>query len=291
MLKISKLKLCICVFVSISITAKAEVYLFSHGFADDANQAYNYTPSYMWFGMEYKNNRHLLYKPVKTFNYPDVIFKKIVNIFKTSFGQDNEINRLHKAFKEVQAKASKKEDDKNIVLFGLSRGASVAANFMAAYNPNQVKALILESPIDHAKRIFDHHWFIKLLAKMTFTNTKQIYNFFSKVAQHDENGKHTIDLIGNIKKDLPILLIGSQEDQAVPIESIINLYKKLLRSGHKHVYLLKLKAGKHSKLLVAQDGEKYQNVVHAFYKKYGLPHDADFAQEGKELLEKCQPEY
>ena len=287
-----KLRLFLFLIVVIGCNCiQAQTYLFSHGFADDANQVYNYTKKYTWFGMEYKNDRYVLYEPIKTFDYPDVIFKKIVNIFKTSFGQDNEIKTLHKAFKETQKGDSKKEDDKKIVLFGLSRGASAAANFMAEYNPKEVKALVLESPLDHAKIIFDHHWFIKLLAKLMFTNTERIYTFFSNVSEHDKKGKHTIDLISKIRKDLPIMIIGSHQYHADPIKSISNLYKKLVESGHKHAYLLKLKKGKHSQLLSAQDGETYQNVVHAFYKKYGLRHNKEFAQKGKELLEKCQPSY
>jgi hypothetical protein len=37
------------------------------------------------------------------------------------------------------------------------------------------------------------------------------------------------------------------------------------------------------------EGELYNNVVHAFYKKYNLPHNAAWAQSGEIMLNYCQP--
>ena len=51
----------------------------------------------------------------------------------------------------------------------------------------------------------------------------------------------------------------------------IDLLKKLEKIRQKH------------------EGEKYQNVVHAFYKKYDLPYNPEFAKKGNADFKKCQP--
>jgi hypothetical protein len=43
--------------------------------------------------------------------------------------------------------------------------------------------------------------------------------------------------------------------------------------------------------LQGADGEKYQAVVNAFYKKYNLPHCRKSAAQGKDLLALCQPNF
>jgi hypothetical protein len=107
---------------------------------------------------------------------------------------------------------------------------------------------------------------------------------------HKEQGEHPIDNVTNIRPDLPILFICTESDAIVPYNSTVNLYKKLCKSGHKHVYLLKFKTGKHGKLLWTENGVTFRDVVHAFYAKYQLPHNPKFAQNGKYILElECQP--
>ena len=36
------------------------------------------------------------------------------------------------------------------------------------------------------------------------------------------------------------------------------------------------------------DTQTYQNFIHALYAKYNLPHIAQYAQAGKELVEQCK---
>jgi len=277
----------LCILVSAYSLAKEYIPVFSHGFADTGWQKNNYVKEYTWLGMKYKNERYILNEPVKTFDYPDVVYKKLVNIFKTSFGQDNEIAELKKNCDEV---VPEKSEDAAILLFGLSRGGSTAINYVVTEDPQQVEVLVLESPVGHAKNVFNHHWFIKFIAKMLWTKPDGIYNFFEKISVHDANGKHAVDLVDKIRKDIPVMFICSQEDQSVPVDSTIELYEKLKAAGHEKAYLLKLQKGRHSKLLFSEDADKYQNVMHAFYKKHGLPCDDELAEKGQAFFEQCQPE-
>jgi len=58
--------------------------------------------------------------------------------------------------KTVQYSKDNKTGNSEIVIFGLSRGASAVLNLMALYNPPQVKALVLESPFDTVGSIIDN---------------------------------------------------------------------------------------------------------------------------------------
>ena len=109
---------------------------------------------------------------------------------------------------------------------------------------------------------------------------------FKKYTRH---GWSPAKCIENIPKDIPILIVCSLEDRLVPASTSINIYKKLVESGHEHTYLFVTEHGKHAAILQGPDGVKYQWVVNAFYKKYNLPYDAASAAQGKSLLSLCQP--
>ena len=93
----------------------------------------------------------------------------------------------------------------------------------------------------------------------------------------------------NINKELPLLIIASLEDELIPARNIATIYTKLVDCGHKHAYFLLLDKGAHAYLLENEDAHLYLNTVHAFYKKYSLPHNASFAAQGETLLAQCQP--
>jgi hypothetical protein len=107
--------------------------------------------------------------------------------------------------------------------------------------------------------------------------------------KYKRDGMSPAGMVEKIPKDLPILIICSQEDGLVPCSSSISIYKKLVDSGHKHTYILILNHGRHAKILSGPDGKKYQRVVHAFYKKHNLPHNPSIAAKGEKYLRKCQP--
>ncbi len=125
------------------------------------------------------------------------------------------------------------------------------------------------------------------------TQSTKIYDRTGKVLLYDdhENKQSTMVAFENISKDIPILIICSKEDQLVPLSSSINVYKKLIASGHKHTYIFVTDYGRHAKILRGADGEKYQYVVNAFYKKYNLPYCSTSAAKGEDLLALCQPTF
>ncbi len=259
-------------------------YLFSHGLAGTYKQAYKYAKTYKIGKKIYHNTRYLINRPFVTFNYPDACEGFLhINRKETSFAQDNEIDRLKLAFEKTVQYAKGKGADKNeIVIFGLSRGASAALNLMALHNPPEVKALVLESPFDAVSTIIDNQR--KQLHLEWLSHDTGEYIMESIFRRYDRNGIRPIDMVSSIRKDLPILIICSKEDSFTPWHSSMQLYQKFKESGHSSVHLFVVDHGKHSRILWDQDGNTYQKIVHAFYEKYGLPHNSEFALQGRKYL-------
>ena len=264
-----------------SFTQKNDcVYLFSHGIADTNKQVLGYTQS------DNKTKPYIITNPFVSFDYPDASSSMFrINRTQTSFAQENEIQRLSQVFFSPVMR------NKNAVLVGVSRGASVLVNFMGIYNASNVAALILESPFDCVESIvlaLTHEKRLSWIPGIK-KNGLSIMSFI--FCKYNPKGIRPIDLAAHIKQDLPILIICSGTDILVPVWSSINIYKILRESGHYNTYLLILPEGVHAKLINdTKYGSLYQKVTHAFYKKFQLPHDPALAQQGIPYLANCQPD-
>lgn len=275
---------CLFIFCAVISTYGNQgiVTVFSHGIADTWKQVRGYVKSYRKQDTTYHNDRYLIHSPFVAFNYPDATTKFYrVNYNETSFGQENEIGRLYKTYSHYK--------DSNIILWGLSRGASNILIFAGLYPLDNVKALILESPYFTMGEVIESIMLRKGLDWLPLSYGETIAEFiFKKYTRH---GHTPANCLENISKDMPIFIICSKEDLLVPCTSSINVYKKLVQSGHKHTYIFITDHGKHAAILQGPDGDKYQYVINAFYKKYNLPYCPASAAQGKSLLALCQPQY
>ena len=262
------------------------VTLFSHGIAAKGRQQVRpYLKSYTKNDSTHYNERYTINSHYVSFNYPDATDRFYrVNYNETSFGQENEIARLYKAY----TKTLEWFQGMDVVLYGVSRGASNLLIFAGNYALTNVKAMVLESPYLTMGEVI-----ASILQKKNI-DTWIPLSFGETVAEfifkkYTRYGYSPANCIANISQDIPILIVCSQEDHLVPCSSSINVYKKLVDCGHKHVYIFIAEHGRHAFILQGPDGEKYQQVVNAFYKKYNLPYNAADAEKGESLLAQCQP--
>jgi len=228
---------------------------------------------------------------ITTFNYPDAIIDcdkksriKCVFDFKfnqVSLGQENNIESIECAANTLNEKT---------IGFGVSRGAATLINFMGTKGNSNIKAIILDSPfatIEETIKYKMSQWSSMFLGKIPGL-AKLIHLLMPIVfPSYSPNGLQPINQIENIDPDIPIILLHSKTDNGVPISGSRQLYIKRKMIGCNNVYLVELERGKHAEGLHGKDGKKYQNVVHAFFKKYGYTHDPTFAE--KENLENYQP--
>lgn len=259
---------------------KSTVYLFAHGFGATHQQGLRL------FSRDYCHQRWLMDYPIALFDFPDAkndnndYLRKYVNL-----GQEKDIERLRLAY----TKTVELFPNHAIILVGISRGATTIINFVACYHPENVKALVLESPFDLLSSVIKHllgRFHISWLPFAKKISTTLCQHYFPAI---NLNGVFPLATVDKIPANMPIIFIHSQKDSVIPITSSQRLYNKLKQTGHDHVYILELASGDHGKLIQGSDGNSYLYAVHAFYKKYGYAHDHDFAQKGAYLLAYCQP--
>lgn len=268
------------------------VTLFSHGIAAKANQVHGYIASYEKKDVIHHNERYIINTSYVSFNYPDATDRFYrVNYNETSFGQENEIGRLYKAYYNLSNKvyAAIKDlfEQVDIILMGVSRGASNLAIFAGRYCLDNVKAIILESPYHTMGEVIESIMHKKNMSWLPLSYGETVTEFIFK--KYNRYGHSPANCLENISHDIPIFIICSEEDHLVPCSSSINVYKKLVECGHQHVYIFIAKQGRHAAILQGPDGEKYQQVINAFYKKYNLPYNPSDAEKGESLLALCQP--
>lgn len=203
---------------------------------------------------------------------------------KANIGQRKDINCLAKTYKKHLAQYP----GTDIVLYGDSRGAATTFNFIALHKPAQVKAAVLDGIFDSVPHCVKHF----LYNDKGERAEKRLHDTLCLVAwRYKKNGPSPLDYAEKITDDIPLLLVTSLNDQIVPPQCTINLYKKLISRGLKKVHLLILNKASHPCYMIhnEEDRTRYEAVVHAFYKQYGLPYNRAKAETGEQYFLKTQP--
>ncbi|MEX0940671.1 MAG: prolyl oligopeptidase family serine peptidase [Candidatus Babeliales bacterium] len=264
-------------------------YLFAHGLGATQNQGITLFSRIIDKNEDNSlrfNDRWLINEPLVLFNFADAknddneYFRKKVNL-----GQDEDTNRLALACQKTKVELP----NFDMVLTGISRGSATIINYVAQEQPDYVKALILESPFDSLSSIVRHLLDRYCVSWVPFSEKigyKICQKHFPSINPQGTFPLHTIE---KVPHTIPVMFVHSKKDKVVPIKSSRRLYIKLKQAGHENVYLVELASGAHGKLINGPDGDAYLYAVHAFYKKYGLPHNPELAVRGQQLLSICQP--
>ncbi len=192
------------------------------------------------------------------------------DISKINLGQTADVDTLYKTYNEH----IEKYPDTCVIMQGTSRGAAAAAICAAKYNLPNLKALILEAPFDEIDHMLKHNSII--------FNNKLVKKFLPKITSYDPNGDSPLKSASHMPKDIPILIITSKADSLIHHHCGSRLHRHLVKLGYDKVHLLVLERSSHSGYAYddPKDKEKYESVVHAFYKHYDLPHDENLAHLG-----------
>jgi len=196
-------------------------------------------------------------------------FGKHVNREKMYMGQGADLISIHKTVSSFSF-------DVPIILYGCSRGASALINYLAIYNPTNVKALILDAAIADFPELLELP-----LAKLGISQSwsKSFFSFL--FPQYLIDSVAPIKVISFIKnKKLPILLIHSKNDILVPYFHSLKLYFEFKSQGFSNVFISIMPYGRHSFLLQNNLIKNlYLQSVHSFYKGYGIPYNEKYANQ------------
>lgn len=238
-------------------------WIFVPGLADNESSARKYTShnphgfmpdnhSVCTFDDCCKNLREL-YAQTK-----QIPWKELATIRQSALAQDHDIATLHSVIKS--------HHDKNLILFGVSRGASTIINYVALHKPGNIKALILEAPFDDMQSVVHGilkkaylHW-VPGLTTLSNLTCATLFKRYSTCAIAP------IDVAAQLPKHIPILLICSEQDKLVPASSTQRLYHALKDAGHAHVELLTTPTGLHSFIITSESAPLYHDNVQNFLK-------------------------
>lgn len=199
----------------------------------------------------------------------------LINPFQFNIGQDLDIEIFSKQYDQCCLN----DEHKEMFLYGTSRGAGALFGFIATeYNKKtdkRIKAIILEGCFDAVRNVSAFELFIRLLPS------------------YKKYGKAPLDLAQDFvtvckENAIDVLFVTSTIDTIVPYKNTMRLCQSLADKGLKF-YVLELENSGHRDYTCddGEDMQRYQKVVHAFYKKNGLPHNRMLAFAGEPELEKC----
>jgi len=255
-------------------------FIFSHGFSVAGGTSKRFVA------------HDIVPKDCSSFHYQDARYRIEVsdgwelglNTWDSCLAQDGDIEKLASEINE-------KDHDK-IVLFGESRGASAIINYLGSkhVHHNKIKAAVLDSPFDKIPNVITHRMRRLYLDRIIPPKLVEWGLAFFYMRNYKIDGIQPIHSIEKISQEIPLLFLCSQEDTRVPWKSSAQLYKKLREKGHDKAHILMLDCGAHGFLVSGKYGKIYRDVTHAFYKKYGIEYNPDYATAGEDIFAiQCQP--
>ena len=201
-----------------------------------------------------------------------------------NFGQKGDLTRLSLIYKELS-------QTHELVLFGSCRGGTTILNLLS--NPDtpyktSIKALVLESPSLSLAKLAEQVG-RNYLGWMPGSGS-MIHTFFKTwFPSYDAHFPSCLNQLANIPHDLPIIIGHVENDKVIAWSEIHDLVKGLIETGHNHVYLARIvdPSIAHARL---NTNEQFRQVLNAFLAYYQLPHDAEKARAGVDLLEVARQE-
>lgn len=211
------------------------------------------------------------------------LYGRALNLWNSCIGQKKDVETLSRHINGCKAE--------RVIVVGESRGATTLLNLLASNSTDKQKIAggIVDSPYDHMRNVIEHR--LERLRLKNFIAIQTVENLLSRVCEYKIDGLQPINTVQDIPQDVPLLFICSRKDTEVPWTSSLALYKKLRERSHEKVHVLIFDEGKHGWLVEGHCKDIYRDVVHAFYKRYGLEYNEEYAKAGKQLFEQfCQPD-
>jgi hypothetical protein len=163
------------------------------------------------------------------------------------------------------------------ILFGVSRGAATTFNALCSHQYSNVRLVILEG-------IFDS---IPNLLPLRYPRTYGIaLSGLERLTSFRRDGASPISLVSRCPPHIPLVFITSKLDTEVPSTSTRCMVDALMKRAQNPIYLLTLQHSSHAGYALEHgaDRTQYATLLHAIYRRYGLPFIPRLADAGKALL-------
>lgn len=145
--------------------------------------------------------------------------------------------------------------DKNIVLYGVSRGAATVLSSvaqMSSREQSRVSLVIVEAPFDSVENVTNRY-------------TRAFLYWVTKYRSWRMSPAEAID---NWPLRVPVLFVAALDDHRVPCTQTLGLAKKLTMRGHRMVNVLCMEKGGHNGMVLQKE---YKDFVEVMYDRYCQP--------------------
>lgn len=192
------------------------------------------------------------------------------------FGQGINLSCLNNVYVGIQ----QLNPNAPIVMAATCIGAKIALEYAANYRPTNMAAMILESPFLDAKKLFNNlqksysHDAIPL-------SVESVLKWYFPDAKAALSRPHAD--VSKISNTMPIFVAHRLNDTYYSNQELKELVDQIRKNGNQNVYLLVLSDTRHGHGHLNNFPE-FSLAVNAFLAKYGLPHDAQKAEQGQDLL-------
>lgn len=242
------------------------LFVFCHGFPANNKHAYHYLDGR-------NSHRGTIPHSLVTFDFEDANSgMQLPELMYANFGQECDICRL----KAVIDRLRIDYPGKKIVLYGVSRGAATAINFLGLYGSRypEIKAAVLESSYESVPSVVT--CILKRLWIQRIPGTRWMaYKIMQKLMPlYRPRGPQPIDLVSKIPDSVALLFIATKQDLITPVEDtqvLSLLAKSRSKIARKLVCDCIVDSGDHGNLLWDEEvGSRYREDVLSFYKGHQI---------------------
>lgn len=159
-----------------------------------------------------------------------------VDTRKFNLGQDADLQQIHTSYLNI----INRDKDAKIICFGVSRGACAMINYLALYKPANVKGAILEGASSCMEDIVENSFGLGYMMNLVK------YYALMYITSYKSTGPKAVELVVKLPRDIPILMVTSQNDWVVPYQCSVKMYEETIAAGYTNIELVVLEKPGHN---------------------------------------------
>ncbi|MBA3537939.1 MAG: hypothetical protein H0T84_15265, partial [Tatlockia sp.] len=217
-----------------------------------------------------------------------------VDYAKSSMGQKTDV-LAHQYKYEALQKYNEEHGSEidNIVLYGVSRGAATTFRKLGTLGEDSkpyedIKLCVLEGPPASMSDVIKNYVGKSLTKKLYNPEMQTLVSFVCGDEHSTDKDAQAQAYVDTFPIHVPLLIVSSKKDGLVPHSSSAKLAlrvaaRRQIANDSAAVYLLQLDTCGHNDYTTnnSRDSQRYQNFVHAVYRKEGLAYIEEYANKGE----------
>ncbi len=187
----------------------------------------------------------------------------LVNPFRINLGQSPDVALMEAAYQEMMAK--KEVRGKKILVMAVSRGGQATLTWLAKHPHPEVSGVIIEGGLVDFNDLIYCSWG----RKQRFYRTARW--LLTTFGSHERYGPTALRYVQDIKKDLPMLIVNSNEDDVIHMQGAYELQAEMNKFRLQKSRMVTLRGAGHNEYISHPFSRLvYQDAVREFLDKNGF---------------------